>query len=67
MGSPHIESFASQRLAQSAADAGVPPDVAVPEVPPEVPVGVDAVDEEQATASSAPSANEEKRNVEREE
>jgi hypothetical protein len=66
MGSPQLVSFDSQRLAQSAADAGVPPDVAVPDVP-DVPVGVDAVDEEQATVSNAPSAIEERRNVEREE
>ncbi len=64
---PHITNLASQRFAQSGAEEGVPPEVAVPEVPPDVPVGVDAVVDEQATARSEPSANVERTRAEREE
>jgi hypothetical protein len=58
---PHVVNFASQRLAQTSAEAGL---VVAPDVP-EEPVGVPDVDDEHPTAASA---NEEraKTSVERE-
>lgn len=57
----HFKNFASQRLAQSGAEAAVPPEV--PELPDVA--GVEAVVEEQARVSTVPSAIDLRMNVER--